>query len=330
MRSVRVAMVGAFVLSAGLVAAACYPPSQTPTGQAIPPGGRVVATLPTLTHSVIEDATGDLSKILYAATPWELGAQNAPYRFWVYDDDTGTTTEIPVGGYWGAAAISRDGRQVAFLSNDASKQVGPVAANCVERPLWQPEIYHVCHEVYVFDLTTDAVRQLTGLDGSSSVDHMRVRFTDDGSALYVESMTTGSWNGLPIYRHSIDLATGVATEVPAEPPVERWDRGTHEVVWDAGTGRLTSVEVGTGEETTLWSDPLAFSLRKAIDDGRFVVLSAWINDQVEVFRLVDTDDGTITEIPSPWVSDGASHFAVLQQNVAPEGIDRLIIAPLQR
>ena len=290
----------------------------------------MVATLPTLTHSRIEDATGDLSKIVYAATPWELGAEDAPYRFWVYDDDARTTIEVPVGGSYGAAAISRDGRQVAFVSNDTSKQVGPVAANCIERPMWQPEIAHVCHEVYVFDLTTHVVRQLTGLDGSSSIDHMRVRFTDDGSSLLVESRTTDTWNGLPVYRHSIDLASGVATEVMWEVPVERWDRGTHEVVWSSASGTLTSVDAGTGEVTTLWDDPLVYSLRTVLDGGRFVVLSVWITDQTEVFRLVDTDDGTITEIPSQWVGDGATSFAVLQQNVAPDGIDRLIIAPLQR
>ena len=41
-------------------ATACYPPSQTPTTQPLPPGGRVVATSAVLTDMLIVDATGDL------------------------------------------------------------------------------------------------------------------------------------------------------------------------------------------------------------------------------------------------------------------------------
>jgi hypothetical protein len=330
MRSVRTAVVGACVVVVVGLVTACYPPSQAPVGQPIPPGGRVVATIPALTYSWIEDATDDLSSIVYATTPFVLELGRQPYRFWVYDDDAGTTVEVPVGGVYGEAALSPDGGQVAFTSNDVTLQSGPVAANCIERPMWQPVVHHVCHEVYVVDLSTWEVRQLTGLEGSSPVTHSNVRFTEDGSALLVDSLITGSYETASPTHLRIDLTSGVTTEVPAETPVESWDRGTHQVAWDSASGTLTSVETGTGDVTTLWSDPEVYSLRSALGGGRHVVLSRWINDQVEVFRLVDTDDGTVTDIPSPWVSDDAERFAVMQQNVAPDGTDRLIIAPLLR
>src|SRR5215213_11182710 len=94
MRRVRwtTSVIAAVVLS--VIAAGCYPPSQTATPQSLPPGGRVVATGPLLTQMWIADATDDLSAILYAREPFEADiSKRTIYRYFVYDDATGTTTE---------------------------------------------------------------------------------------------------------------------------------------------------------------------------------------------------------------------------------------------
>lgn len=55
-----------------------------------------------------------------------------------------------------------------------------------------------------------------------------------------------------------------------------------------------------------------------------------MNDQTQVFRLVDTETGDVTEVPNRWISADGGHMAFVQVNVAPEAIDRLVLAPVIR
>jgi Tol biopolymer transport system component len=329
MRWTRTTIAGTVVVAAALLATACYPPSQTPTDQPIPPGGQVVATGPILTEMWIADATDDLSTILYARAPWLVDVSvRTPYQFWVYDDDTGTTTEVPVGrAEYGTATLAPDGRSVVFASNDPAIQVGPTAINCrmANRP-GGPYTYHSCDELYLFDLDTGVTRQLTGLDGSSPYSHVAPEFTDDGTAV---DFTGGGGITEPERRLlRLDVASGELTDTPAPPPCCRWDRGTQQVTWDDGTGTLTSLDTTSGETTTLWTHADLYSLAADIGDGRFVVLSRWVNDWTQVFRLVDTVTGDVIEVPSRWISEDGGRMAFVQANVAPEAIDRLILAPV--
>ena len=329
MRRARTAVFAAVAVAVVMVATACYPPSQTPTGQPIPPGGRVVATGPVLTVMWIEDATPDLSTIVYGRHPFlVVPGDPIPNSFWVYDDHTGRTTAVPVGGgESGSAAIAPDGRSVVFSSNDPSLQIGPTALNCLygQAP-WSPGTPTVCSELYLFDLHTGLTRQLTGLDGSSPYGHFSPKFSSDGTA--VDFLPLGGAVPQPYTSRRLDLATGVISDSPPGPPCCAWDRGGKAVSWDGATGTLTSTDTTTGQVTTLWANADVFDLDRAIDNGRFVVLSRWVTDQTQVFRLIDTDTGSVREVSSPWIKKDGSTYAVAQQNVAPDGIDRLIIAPL--
>lgn len=316
-----------------LVTAACYPPSQTPVDQPIPPGGRVVATGPILTEMWIADTDDDLSTILYARQPFDVDVEaQVPYRFWVYDDDTATTTEVPVGrAEFGTAALSPDGRSVVFSSNDPSLQVGPTAVNCARTyGPWRPDTFHMCGELYLFDLDTGETRQLTGLSGSSGYNHLAPTFTEDGTA--IEFTATSGRDQAPTTdeRRLLDLATGQVEEAPPAPQCCRWTRGTRAVEWDGASGTLTSQDTTTGEVTTLWTDDTGFSLVTDVDDGRFIVVSRWVTAQTQVFRLIDTATGAASAVPSQWLDLDASDVALVQLNVAPDATDRLILAPLQR
>jgi len=320
--------VAAVLGSIVVIATACYPPSQNPTDQPIPPGGRVVATGPLLTEMWIEDTTADLSKILYGQSDFVYDLRN-PARFWVYDDGTGTTTQIPVGrAELGHGDLSPDGRFVVFASNDRSLQVGPTAVNCVKLSVFlEPDTPFVCNELYLFDLVTGERRQLTGLDGSSEVNHVQPTFTPDGQAIEFQSYPQRVWAPSPTY-HRLDLATGEVTDsAPAQTPTS-WDRGTHVVTWDAATLNLTSEDKATGVVTTLWDEDEPFSFHRAIADGRFIVLSYWKTDRLELFRLVDTDTGRVRTVSTPWISEDGSTFALVQLNVLPDATDRLVLAPL--
>jgi Tol biopolymer transport system component len=321
------------VAAAALLATACYPPSQTPTDQPLPPGGRVIATGPILTEMRIDDATDDLSTILYSRAPWELdGSVRTQYRFWVYDDDSATTTEVPVGrAEYGTATLAPDGRSVVFASNDPALQVGPTSADCrTGQPPYgtPPYTYYYCSELYLFDLDTGETRQLTGLDGSSEYSHVAPAFTDDGTA--VDFSTGGGITSTARQLLRLDLATGELTDTPAAPACCAWDRGSHQVTWDAGTGTLASQDATSGDTTTLWSHADVYWLDAVIGDGRFVVLSRWVNDRTQVFRLVDTETGDVTEVPSRWISADGGHMAFVQVNVSPDAIDRLVLAPVIR
>lgn len=324
MRTTRTMAAGVVALVV-LVATACYPPSQTPTDQPIPPGGRVVATGPILTEMLISDTTEDLSRILYGRYDFVLTTAPLPYRYWVYDDTTGTTTEVPVGqAEQGMASLSPDGRSVVFSSNDARLQVGPTAVNCayVNGP-FVPDTPAMCDELYIFDLDTGETRQLTGLDGSSTVDHAGPKFTADGQA--IEYVTyDGTW--FPQQRHHrLDLATGVVQDAAPTHQPTSWDRGTHVVEWSGSA--LTSTDKATGAVTTLW-DEAGYSLADAKQNGRFVVVLSWLTEQLLVHRLIDTDTGSVRVVPSPWISEDGSQVAFVQRNVAPEAIDRLVLAPV--
>ena len=324
-RTALAALVGTVVL----VATACYPPSQNPTAQPIPPGGRVVATGPLLTEMWIEDATDDLSKIVYGQADFVLSLDRLPHRFWVYDDETGTTTQVPVGrAEYGQASLSPDGRSIVFASNDRTLQVGPTAVNCLKLgAFFDPDVPYVCNELYLFDLDSGEVRQLTGLDGSSEVNHTSPTFTADGQAIEFQSVPQPQWAPTPTY-HRLDLATGeIEDSTPLATPTT-WDRGTHVVTWDSATQTLTSQDTVTGDVDTLWDGSEPYSFRRAIADGRFIVLSYWKTDRLELFKLIDTDTGQVRSVSSPWISEDASKYAVVQLNVLPDATDRLIIAPL--
>jgi hypothetical protein len=330
MHSARTAIAGLIGASVMMVTSACYPPSQTPTTQTIPPGGRVVATGPVLTEMWIEDVTDDLSTILYAREDVLVSiTEPVPYRFWVYDDRSGTTTEVPVGrAEYGTATLAPDGRSVVFSSNDPSLQVGPTAQNCVhQHGPWQPDTYHICGELYLFELDTGLTRQLTGLGGWSLTDNTSPRFTDDATAVDFVGATSAdpsSWG-----RHRLDLATGVISLSPPAPPCCQWLRGNREITWDDATGgTLTSTDMTSGVVLTLWQDVDVFGLLASIDNGRFIVVSRWVTDQQQLFKLIDTDTGAARDVSSQWVSKDASRFAVVQRNVTPDATDRLIIARL--
>lgn len=326
---VHPAIAGAVVAAVALVATACYPPSQDPVEQAIPPGGRAVATSPVLTEMRIEDASDDLSTILYSWSPFLISVGDPiPSRFAVYDDDTGTTTDVPAGqADYGTAALSPDERSVVFSSNDPALQVGPIAANC-RRWIdpWTPGPYEYCQELYVVDLDTGEVRQLTGLDGSSPHSNAFPTFSEDGAAIDFRAPNTDGPT-TSTYRR-LHLDSGVIEDAPPTPPCCEWSRGTREIVWDDATTTLTSFDTATGEVTTLWEDPDPHHLVSHAGDGRFVVVSRWETDQIQVFRLIDTDTGTVRPVSSQWISDDGGRFAVVQVNVAPDAIDRLILAPL--
>lgn len=324
-RTAMAAVLGTIVV----LATACYPPSQNPTDQAIPPGGRVVATGPLLTEMWIEDATADLSKIVYGQSDFVLSLDRLPRRFWVYDDESGTTTQVPVGrAEYGEASLSPDGRFVVFASNDRSLQVGPTAVNCVKLGyFFDPDVPYVCSELYLFDLETGEVRQLTGLDGSSVVNHVSPKFTADGQAIEFQRYPQRVWSPTPTY-HRMDLATGDVQDAAPTPTPTSWNRGTHVVTWDAATMTLTSQDTATGEVATLWDEDEPFTFRDAIANGRYIVLSYWKTERLELFRLIDTDTGRVRTVPTPWISADGSRFAVVQLNVMPDATDRLIIAPL--
>lgn len=72
------------------------------------------------------------------------------------------------------------------------------------------------------------------------------------------------------------------------------------------------------------------TLDAVIDGGRFVVLSRWVDDRTQIFRLVDTETGDVTEVPSRWISEDGGRMAFVQVNVAPDAVDRLILAPVIR
>jgi Tol biopolymer transport system component len=318
-----------------LVATACYPPSQTPTDQPIPAGGKVVATGPVLTEMWIEDASPDLSTILYGEDDVLINVGDpVPYRFWVYDEKSGTTTSVPVGrAEFGTARLSPDDRSVVFSSDDSRMQVGPTAPNCLYgHGPYLPDTTTYCSELYLFDLDTGVTRQLTGLDGSSTINNDFPTFSADGQS--IDFTTTGRGGDdvqvpVPYGYHQLDIATGLITDTtrPA-PPAASWDRGSHQVTWDAGTGILTSQDTTTGVVTTLWSNGALYSLVSQADNGRFLVVSTWVTAQREVFDLIDTDTGTVRQVPSQWISQDGSRYAVAQQNVTPDATDRLIIAPV--
>jgi hypothetical protein len=314
-----------------LVVAGCYPPSQTPSPQPIPPGGRVIATAPQLTELVIEDASEDLSTILYRRNDFLISVSDPiPYRFWVWDEASGSTTPVPVGrAEWGSARLAPDMRSVVFSSNDSRLQVGPTAVNCVKRGApWYPDTFHMCEELYLFDLDTGETRQLTGLGGSSTFGNVMPDFSDDG--LSIEYRTGGGRVDPSHGDRRLDLTTGDVEEgTPPAPAPTTWDRGSHQVEWDGATATLTSTDDATGEVTTLWSDAANYSLRTAAGDGRFIILSAWVTDRKEVFLLIDTETRAIRTISTTWIAGDGSRYATVQVNVAPDAIDRLVIAPVQ-
>ncbi len=323
-RTAMAAVLGTVVV----LATACYPPSQNPTDQPIPPGGRVVATGPLLTEMWIEDATDDLSKVLYGQSDFVYDLRN-PQRLWVYDDDTGTTTRVPMGrAELGHGSLSPDGRFVVFASNDRTLQVGPTAVNCMKLgAFFEPDLPYVCNELYLFDLDTGEVRQLTGLDGSSVVDHVGPTFTADGQAIEFHSYPQRVWSPTPTY-HRLDLATGEVHDATPTPTPSTWDRGNHVVTWDAAARTLTSQDKNTGAVETLWAEPEPYTFHSAIAGGRLIVLSYWKTERLELFELIDTETGRVRTVASPWISADGSKFALVQLNVLPDATDRLVLAPL--
>ncbi len=310
------------VLAAGLavVATACPPP---PTGQQVPPGGRVVATSAQGTSLKIEDASDDLSRIVYgraAQTTYDYSQDGGAY--YLYDDAAGSTTELPFAReHATSVGISGDGATVVFSSPDPALQVGPTAVNCRRwNGLFLPLVPVYCAELYRYDPATGAVEQLTGLSGSSLWHNVDPEVSDDGSIVEYSVTSLVPESGSTSAR--MDIASGVVESL-AYTPCCRWDRGDTIVMWDPSYQRLRSTDVATGQVTELLSLDGA-ELASSAANGRYVVL----RDRVGAHHLVDTDTGDVRLIPGSWVDDVAETFAVVQSNVAPSGTNRLILAPL--
>jgi hypothetical protein len=271
----------------------------------------------------VEATSPDLSTVVFYVLTFDVATFPGQGRMYVYDEHAGTTRQLPPTT---GVAVSPDGRSVAFTSTDGSLQVGPTAAHCVtpNGPVgpYQPAL---CAEVYLFDVDTGSIRQLTGLGGSSDVEHSFPRFTEDGTGIEVTAYSEE--NHTTEYRH-IHLATGQID--PGTPPTfpTSWDLGSHTVRWDEATGTLTSEDATTGEVTTLWADPDVYSLERVTGGGRFVVISRWVSNQNQAVRVIDTETRAIKTLKTTWISDDGSRQALVQSNVAPDGIDRLILAPV--
>jgi Tol biopolymer transport system component len=323
--------VAAVLIASG--ATACFPPGSIPVEQSLPPGGRTIATGLPGAGMWIEDTDDDLSAVVYGQNYYTFPNQY-PHggRYWLYDDHAKASTLLPVredplAGPSGVG-VGPDGRWVVFASPDPDLQVGPVERNCVRFDgLFQPMPAIYCAELYRYDLASGELTQLTGLGGSSEFHHVDPDVSADGSS--VQFMYGPAIPEAGMTERRLDLATGVVEDLPFAWCCT-WQRGTDEVRWDEQTGVLTSTDLGTGEVTTLFGGGDAYwYLAWSSDDGRFVVLSSAASPSRDIFRLVDTDDGSVREVPSQWISQDGSHYALRQQNVAPTGDDRLVLGPVQ-
>jgi hypothetical protein len=281
----------------------------------------------------IEDTTADLSAVVYGQNYYSFPDAFAHGgRYWLYDDHAKTSTLLPVRqderGWLTGVSIGPDGRWVVFASPDPTLQVGPVSRNCWRSDgFFLPMTAIYCAELYRYDLDTGELTQLTGLGGSSQEHHVEPEVSADGLTVRYLYGPLIPESGVDAQR--LDLASGVVEEIADEFTLT-WDRGTHDVVWDGRSGILRSIDHATGQSTNLFgaASDVYWARAWSSDDGRFLVLTSGGPDVPDIFRLVDTDTGAVRAVVSPWLSDDATSFALVQRNVAPIGDDRLVLAPL--
>lgn len=317
------------VVAVMLVAAACGPlppdatiPPPPPTDQPVPPGGEVIATSPWGTSLGVEAATSDLEHVVYGQSPvLQYDRHYLSGKYFFHDGTSGTTTELPFARElpYAGVDVAEDGTRIVFASPDPDLQVGPVEQNCRrDNGLFQPLTPIHCSELYLYETGSGEIRQLTGLDGSSSLHNIAPELASDGATVeFVEGSLLGE-AGRSAAR--IDLDTGVVEELPWEYCCS-WDRG--DTIVRAGSGFVTSTDVATGVSRTLPAPSPALYL-SAADNGRWIV----VHDGRGGNHLVDTELETYRQIPGSWVDDAAANQLVVQQNVAPTGGARLIVAPL--
>lgn len=307
-------------VAASLVGVACQTP---PAPQTLPAGGRVIVNTPPGTFVELETASGDLSRLVYEQGSYsEFFAENSGGSYRLYDDATGTTTALPFPrrAYETGVSLSADGRTLVFASPDPSLQEGPVALNCRDdNGLFQPMTPTYCAELYRYDIDTGAVQQLTGLDAPSMLHNTRPRVSADGSSVDFAISSLIPESGSSEAR--LDLATGEVVDLGTDSILE-WDRGDTIVSWTSYLFRLAATDVASGE-VTLLPTPLYATYESSAANGRYIVFSATGGR-----FLVDTVEATMRTIPGTWVDDTATEYVLVQNNVAPSGGGRVIVAPI--
>jgi hypothetical protein len=215
---------------------------------------------------------------------------------------------------------------VILASPDPALQVGPLAKNCRRYDnLFSPLVPIYCAELYRYDLETEELVQLTGLDGSSGMHHLRPRVLPDGRTVEFDYSPAIPETGS--VRLRLDLETGEVTNAPGGICCT-WVRDGYDVVWTEYGSRITKVAHPSGEETVVFHDPARYwALMWSSDDGRFHVISAGSPDTATSYRLIDVELETVKTVKTEWFSQDGSKYALVQRNVAPNGDDRLIIAP---
>lgn len=320
-RSSRGITMLAVVAAASLIGVACQIP---PSPQTLPPGARVIATTPARSYVEVETASGDLSRVVYEQGPFsDFFLSNSGGAFYLVDEASGTTTQLPFPrrGSQTGVGLSGDGQTLVFASPDPSLQEGPVPMNCrTDNGLFQPLTPTYCTELYLYDIDTGDVQQLTGLDAPSMFHYIRPRVSADGSTvdftispLIRESGSTGA---------RLDLATGEIQALAPDAPLE-WDRGDSIVQWTNYDFRLTATDVSSGEVTVL-PTPLYATYVSSAANGRYIV---FLSDTGGHY-LVDTEEATMRPIPGTWVDDTATDYVLAQNNVAPSGGGRVLVAPI--
>lgn len=322
MRSTRRAGFGllAVVAATCLIGVGCQTP---PVGQAVPPGGRVIATTAPGSYIELETASGDLSRLVYEQGSYsQFFAENSGGSYQLYDEATGTTTQLPFPrrAYETGVSLSADGRTLVFASPDPSLQDGPVPLNCRDyNGFFQPMTPTYCTELYRYDIDTGAVQQMTGLDAPSNFHNSRPNVSADGSTVEFTISSLIPESGSALAR--LDLATGEIEELPYSHVLE-WDRGDTIVSWTSYLFRLAATDVASGQ-VTLLPAPLNATYESSAANGRYIVFSGTGGR-----HLVDTVEVTMRTIPGTWVDDTATSSLLVQNNVAPSGGGRVIVAPL--
>jgi hypothetical protein len=272
----------------------------------------------------IEDATGDLSRVIVLQHQWIGPGDPVNGRYSLYDDATGVTTLLPVKeGQSSAVRLLPDARRIVFSSNDPDLQSGPVAKNCSQyNGILQPLTRTYCAELYLYDLVDGSLRQLTGIGGSSPLHNVPIGHSADGRTVDYTSSNRIPEGGGPTYFHRVDLETGESVDIDP-PDCCSWLRGDRRIEWHRSSATLTSEDLATGEVTIL-SSGVGTDVARRTDDGRFVVLV----DEAMRYDLIDIDTGTDRRVPGPWVSDDGARY-LLTQLIQPGNFPRLVVGPVK-
>lgn len=283
----------------------------------------MIANTPPGTFVELETASGDLSRLVYEQGSYsEFYAENSGGSYRLYDEATGTTTQLPFPrrAYETGVSLSADGRTLVFASPDPSLQDGAVPLNCRDyNGFFQPMTPTYCAELYRYDIDTGAVEQLTGLDSPSMLHNSRPRVSADGSTVDFTISSLVPESGSSEAR--LDLTTGEVEELPNDSILE-WDRGDTIVSWTSYLFRLAATDVASGE-VTLLPTPMYATYESSAANGRYIVFTG-----TGGHHLVDTVEATMRTIPGTWVDDTATDYVLVQNNVAPSGGGRVIVAPI--